>query len=543
MRLSKYYIWLGHYEYFVTVAVLFFFLGVILGAILWAWSAMRKKKADLELRFSTNSMEKLRAEVAELERRVEERESRGAQSAWSSFENVTPALARELDAQGIADVTTLQSLNVTEQRALAKSLGDKGLKWDWQWVESWKSDSASGQGNRSETLVMSGTETSNALSDGESGGQKPGDNRGHPPTGSTTQESPNSNSSPGDSDSGDSNSGDSNSGDKHSAASSESAPCETAQSETAPCETAESETAESETAECDTNPEFDPSVMPVFDLPMPQVKDDLTLLDGIGAEQAEALHEMGIHDFDQLHDLSPTDRDRLQRWFHSQGWHLDMQQWRIASEGNTLSPTMESIQQKAFEIYEHREREGLGGWEKTDWDQAEWELRGNPIFGYGVPHHVDDFAANNDGITPHAREELYRMGLYNQSQLDSLDVSARRMLVKWFAGPRFRIDLTSAFNWLNSLKSVPQDRDFGTVMPNRPPRVDDLSRINGIGPSTERELNRIGVYRFRQIAMWTQENIESISDTLNLGDRVEKDAWISQAERFARWDRFMKHED
>ncbi len=277
----------------------------------------------------------------------------------------------------------------------------------------------------------------------------------------------------------------------------------------------------------------DPSKIPVFSTVIPHVKDDLTLLDGINAIEAEELHQMGIHNFDQLHNLCDDDRHRLKAWFRRRGWYLDMDQWRIASEGNTLNPTLEDIQKKAFEIYQYRDREGRHGAENTDWEQAEWCLRGNPIFDYGVPHRVDYFVEAVDGITPSACDELYRMGLYNLQQIQSLDLESRRLLTRWFAGPRFKVDLTSAFGWLSSLETVPQDKDFGFVFNQRPDQIDDLSDINGIGPATERDLNRIGIYHFNQIAHWSDANVEAIRDTLNLGDRIEKDMWVVQAQRLS----------
>ena len=72
--------------------------------------------------------------------------------------------------------------------------------------------------------------------------------------------------------------------------------------------------------------------------------------------------------------------------------------------------------------------------------------------------------------------------------------------------------------WLSSLKSVSQDQNYGYVFANRPEQIDDLSDINGIGPATERDLNRIGIYHFAQIANWNQENAQAISGTLGLGD-------------------------
>ena len=263
----------------------------------------------------------------------------------------------------------------------------------------------------------------------------------------------------------------------------------------------------------------------------PDFKDDLTLLDGIDGPQAVELQRQGIFNFTQLHDLSLQQRAELTRLFRQRGWNLDMDQWRIASEGNTEHPSIEDIQRQAYEIYLAREHKGFGGGERTDWEQAEWELRGNPIFSYGVPHEIDDFAVTLTGVTAEARDELYRMGLYNRGQLSELGRDARKLLTRWFAGPRFGIDLTQSFGWLGTLDSVPADKDFGKVFEMRPDHVDDLSDIKGIGGPAEHDLNRIGVYHFRQIADLTEQNIAAISEVLDLGDRVAKDKWVEQARR------------
>ena len=68
--------------------------------------------------------------------------------------------------------------------------------------------------------------------------------------------------------------------------------------------------------------QHDPNQLPVFASGVPTIKDDLTLLDGIDGPQAIELHKMGIHNFDQLHDLSAENRIRLQNWFRKRGWFL-----------------------------------------------------------------------------------------------------------------------------------------------------------------------------------------------------------------------------
>ena len=265
---------------------------------------------------------------------------------------------------------------------------------------------------------------------------------------------------------------------------------------------------------------------------IPQWKDDLTLLDGIDDPQSRELRKMGIYNFEQLHNLPHLEQARLQAWFNKKGWQLDMDQWRISSEGNTLNPSIESIQHKAYEVYCHRSDHQLWGDESTDWDQAEWALRGNPIWGYGVPHDVEDFAQTMEGVTEEARDELYRMGLHNRHQVDLLNEQDRRLLTSWFAGPRFGVDLTKAFGWLSTLKPVPEHLEFGSLCNTEPAQVDDLSRINGISNATESDLNRLGIYHFSQIADWTQENCNAISEALGLEDRIQQDAWMRQAKMF-----------
>ena len=265
----------------------------------------------------------------------------------------------------------------------------------------------------------------------------------------------------------------------------------------------------------------------------PEWRDDLTLLDGIDDPQSRELRKMGIYNFDQLHNLPHLEQARLQAWFGSKGWHLDMDQWRISSEGNTLNPSTESIQNKAYEVYCHRRDHHLCGDESTDWEQAEWAMRGNPIWGYGVPHDVEDYTQSMEGVTQEARDELYRMGLYNRHQVELLNEQERRLLTSWFAGPRFGVDLTKAFGWLSTLKPAPapSDLNFGAVCESEPDQIDDLSRINGIGNATESDLNRLGIYHFRQIANWTAENSAAVAETLGLENRIQEDSWIEQAKK------------
>jgi predicted flap endonuclease-1-like 5' DNA nuclease len=61
---------------------------------------------------------------------------------------------------------------------------------------------------------------------------------------------------------------------------------------------------------------------------------------------------------------------------------------------------------------------------------------------------------------------------------------------------------------------------------------DDLKRIHGIGPAMERLLHQRGVTSFREIALWTDEDIDRISADLGaFHDRIRRDGWVEQARR------------
>jgi|GEM_PF-6968936 len=63
-----------------------------------------------------------------------------------------------------------------------------------------------------------------------------------------------------------------------------------------------------------------------------------------------------------------------------------------------------------------------------------------------------------------------------------------------------------------------------------PSRVDNLKEIKGIGPVLERMLNRLGVYQFRQIASWSDEDIDYFDTQLaDFRGRIRRDDWRAGA--------------
>lgn len=63
-----------------------------------------------------------------------------------------------------------------------------------------------------------------------------------------------------------------------------------------------------------------------------------------------------------------------------------------------------------------------------------------------------------------------------------------------------------------------------------PESADDLKMIRGIGPGLERQLNGLGVYRFDQIAGFSESDLAWIDDNLtSFKGRCFRDDWVGQA--------------
>lgn len=63
---------------------------------------------------------------------------------------------------------------------------------------------------------------------------------------------------------------------------------------------------------------------------------------------------------------------------------------------------------------------------------------------------------------------------------------------------------------------------------------DDLQQIRGIGRGFERELRRIGIRTFEQIAAWTSDDIDTIAVQIKAQpDRIRRDGWVEHAGELA----------
>lgn len=88
---------------------------------------------------------------------------------------------------------------------------------------------------------------------------------------------------------------------------------------------------------------------------------------------------------------------------------------------------------------------------------------------------------------------------------------------------------------------VERDDALGLVYIDPPMIRDNLQLISGIASKLEQQLNQFGVYSFQQIGLWTESNIDQFSNLLDtFKDRIERDDWVSQANRLYQKGREMR---
>jgi len=58
---------------------------------------------------------------------------------------------------------------------------------------------------------------------------------------------------------------------------------------------------------------------------------------------------------------------------------------------------------------------------------------------------------------------------------------------------------------------------------------DDLSKLTGVGPQLEKNLNDAGLFHYWQFAAMQPEDIAKVDAELKLNGRIERDGWVAQA--------------
>ncbi|NGZ98650.1 MAG: hypothetical protein CV089_21475 [Nitrospira sp. WS110] len=86
---------------------------------------------------------------------------------------------------------------------------------------------------------------------------------------------------------------------------------------------------------------------------------------------------------------------------------------------------------------------------------------------------------------------------------------------------------------------VAEQADEGQAVDESP---DDLKQIRGVGPALERFLRKRGVFWFRQVATWSQTDIDKFEFLLpNFGGRIQRENWVrsAQVEHYKKYKQWL----
>jgi predicted flap endonuclease-1-like 5' DNA nuclease len=74
------------------------------------------------------------------------------------------------------------------------------------------------------------------------------------------------------------------------------------------------------------------------------------------------------------------------------------------------------------------------------------------------------------------------------------------------------------------------ERNAPPLLLDAPGTPDDLKLIVGVGPVIERMLYQMGIGTYRQIARWSEHDIDDVDARLpEFPGRIRRDAWVAQA--------------
>ena len=119
-----------------------------------------------------------------------------------------------------------------------------------------------------------------------------------------------------------------------------------------------------------------------------------------------------------------------------------------------------------------------------------------------------------DPVAPRASAERAQLGAFadDRAQLFAALADARAETACW---RQIVVDI---------------ERNAPPPLLDAPGTPDDLKLIVGIGPVIERMLYQLGIGTYRQIARWSERDIDEIDARLpEFPGRIRRDAWVAQA--------------
>ncbi len=272
--------------------------------------------------------------------------------------------------------------------------------------------------------------------------------------------------------------------------------------------------------------------------------DDFTALPGVDNFACARLHQTGIQYFSQLAELEELTKVELEKFRLSFGiGRFRLEEWRWAWGG-----------EESLAIAEETHPSGLGDLPGTVRDE---ELG---LIFLESPDSFDELTLI-EGLGPKQEGALYDLGIYRFRQIAgwgevTVDVlesklnlglgycakhawrSQARRLACWSDGLRQETFIAPSRHSLPKIidhefsgeKGLRVDDELGIVFDFQPEISDDLTEVPGIEPEIAQRLTGLGIYRWRQIAYWTDAHLTVIANLLEVEkEHIDTGKWIPHA--------------
>ena len=210
--------------------------------------------------------------------------------------------------------------------------------------------------------------------------------------------------------------------------------------------------------------------------------DDLKLIRGVGPALERFLHKRGVLWFSQVATWSHKDIDKFEFLLPNFGGRIQRENW------------VRSAQVEHYKKYQQWLGDGEPPSERV-------ELPAQLAESQAAPSQVDEKVLEPQ-IEPSAEEVAVKDG----------DLPVKM--------------ISESAGGLDQVSAVEQGAEEQAVdeLP------DDLKQIRGVGPGLERFLHKRGVFWFRQVATWSQADIDKFEFLLpNFGGRIQRENWVHSA--------------
>jgi predicted flap endonuclease-1-like 5' DNA nuclease len=210
--------------------------------------------------------------------------------------------------------------------------------------------------------------------------------------------------------------------------------------------------------------------------------DDLKHIRGVGPALERFLHKRGVFWFRQVATWSQADIDKFEFLLPNFGGRIQRENW------------VRSAQVEYYKKYQ------------------QWLGEGEP------PSESPDLRAQiaqPQTVSSQTGEKVVETRI--ETSAEQIVLEHGDVLVETIREPVGELDQTGAV----------EQADEGKVAGESP---DDLKQIYGVGPALERFLHKRGVFWFRQVATWSQADIDKFEFLLpNFGGRIQRENWVRSA--------------